>query len=555
MIEFDEAHKAVHYPPDRRFRVWIRPSILWLVVLACAAPVLVAYVQWLAIGLPHIQHVGSQQQFNAGGPHGFPGWLRYGHFFNFLFVTILIRSGLSILMDHPRLYFNDDCTPGSEWIRFTPLRVPTHRLWTAKDDSRYITPLVALPGYRHTVGVARAWHFITVYGYVLDGIVFIALLFITPQWRRLVPTSFSTVAQGWAVFVHYVTFHFPPEPDGFYGYNALQQLTYFVMVFVFGVGTILTGLAMSPAVVNHFPSYPKLFGGRQAARSIHFMWMVGFVLFIIAHVTLVVLTGFVRNMNHIVMGTDDTRPIGMILGFVGIAVVIGCWFAAHYVSWFTPRRLQQAQRAINTPLLLAAMAKLKPRERYTEADLSPHFWPNGKLPQREDWKRMATDGFRDFKLRIGGRVANPVELSLEQLRQVAWQSHISMHHCIQGWTGIAQWSGVPMKAIIDLVRPEPTVTAVAFFSFGPGLYTPFYYDTQTLPNALNPECILALEMNGKPLTEVYGAPLRLRVENQLGYKMVKWIERIEFVDSIAALGSGEGGTNEDNEYFDLIPYI
>jgi len=555
MIQFDAAHKAVHYPEDRRFRVWVRPRVLVILAVVCLTPVVAAYVQWGVFGLPHIEHVGSEQQYNTAGPHGFPAWIRYLHFFTFLFVTILIRSGLSILMDHPRLYFNDNCTPGSEWIRFTPLRVPKDRLWTAKDDSRYISPVVALPGYRHTVGVARAWHFITVYGYVLDGILFVTLLFITPQWRRLVPTSFSTVTQAWAVFAHYVTFHLPPEPDGFYGYNALQQLTYFGMIFVFGLGTILTGLAMSPAVVNHFPWYPRLFGGRQAARSIHFFWMVGFVLFIIAHVTLVVLTGFARNMNHIVMGTDDTRPVGMILGFVGIAAVVGCWFVAHYVSWRAPRALQNAQRAINSPLLGSVLAKLKPREHYSEADISPHFWPNGKLPQRDDWKQMAADGFRDFRLKIGGKVSHPVELSLEELAAMEQTSHISMHHCIQGWTGIAKWGGVPMHAIIDLVRPEPSVRAVAFFSFGSGLYTPSYYDTQKMANVLQPECMLAISMNDRPLPEVYGAPLRLRVENQLGYKMVKWIERIEFVDHVGQLGHGEGGTNEDNEYFDLVPYI
>ena len=536
--------------------MWLRPSIFaWALGLA-VLPVVLANLQWLFRGLPHIASIdASQQEFHTGGPHGFPGWLRYGHFFNFLFVTLLIRSGLSILADHPRLYFNDGCTPGSEWIRFTPVQVPPDRLWTAKDDARYITPLVALPGYRHTVGIARAWHFITVYGYVLDGVVFVALLFLTPQWQRLVPTSLATFTQAWAVFVHYATFHFPPEPDGYYGYNALQQLTYFVMVFVFGPGTIVTGLAMSPALVNHFPWYARLFGGRQSARSIHFLWMVGFSAFIAVHVALVVMTGFARNMNHIVMGTDDGRSIGLVLGSGGLALVIACWIAAHYVSWIVPGALQSAERAINSPLLLSVLAKLKPHERYTSADVSPHFWPNGKLPEREDWKQMAANGFRDFELTVGGAVANPVVLSLANLRDMADSDGITMHHCIQGWSGVARWSGVSMKAIVELVRPHPSVTAVAFFSFGPGLYTPAYYDTQELANVLAPECILALDMNGRPLTEVYGAPLRLRVENQLGYKMVKWIERIEFVDSVAGLGSGKGGTNEDNEYFDLVPYI
>lgn len=129
-----------------------------------------------------------------------------------------------------------------------------------------------------------------------------------------------------------------------------------------------------------------------------------------------------------------------------------------------------------------------------------------------------------------------------------------MHHCIQGWSGIAQWSGAPMKAIIDLVRPGPRRERWSFIpSATPS--TAAYYDTQSLENVLKPECLLATRMNGEPLPAVYGAPLRLRVENQLGYKMVKWIERIEFVESEKTVGRGEGGKNEDDEYFDLLPNI
>ena len=103
-------------------------------------------------GLPHIPPVPVVYPNNFTGPHGFPLWVRYCNFFNFLFVTMLIRSGLSILADHPRLYFNDDCTPGSEWICFTPIKVPRDRLWTAKDDARYLTPLVGTPDYTLVLG-------------------------------------------------------------------------------------------------------------------------------------------------------------------------------------------------------------------------------------------------------------------------------------------------------------------------------------------------------------------------------------------------------------------
>jgi len=204
---------------------------------------------------------------------------------------------------------------------------------------------------------------------------------------------------------------------------------------------------------------------------------------------------------------------------------------------------------------LLTLNRLVPHQNYSERDISPYFWPNGKMPVREDWKHLAERGFQDFKLQVGGLVENPVVLSLADIEKLGMVEHITMHHCIQGWSGIARWGGIPMRALIDLVRPKPEAQVVAFFSFGEALYGGSYYDTQRVENVLKAECLLATHMNGQQLPDVYGAPLRLRVENQLGYKMVKWIERIEFIQSEKLLGSGEGGKNEDDEYFDLLPNI
>jgi len=555
MIAFDAVHRAVHYPDDRRFRVWIKPGILWGIAIAILIPLVIAWAQYALDGLPYIAPVPQFDPASPASPHGFPLAIRYTHFFNFLFLTMLIRSGVSILMDHPRLYFNDHCTPDSEWIRFTPIRVPKDRLWTAKDDARYISPLVATPGYRHTVGVARSWHFIDIYGFLVTGIVFLMALFTSEQWRRLVPTSAAVITQAWNTFVHYATIHLPPEPNGFYGYNALQQLAYFGVVFVFAPLSILTGASMSPALVNRFPWFTKPFGGRQGARSLHFILMNTYFAFLVVHVTLVALTGFRRNMNHIVMGTDDLRPGGMIWGFVGIAGVLIYWAGALYVSWYWPRMLQHAQRAISQPIRLTVLNRLRPVRHYTENDVSPYMWPNGKLPSRDDWRQMARSSFAKFKLAVGGLVENPVELSLADLRELGKAEFTTMHHCIQGWSGIAKWGGLPMSKLIELIRPRPEAKTAVFYSFGEALYGGAYYDTQSFENLLKPGSMLAYEMNGAPLPPVYGAPLRLRVENQLGYKMVKWIERIEFVESEKQVGEGEGGKNEDDEYFDLLPNI
>ncbi|MBS1800074.1 MAG: molybdopterin-dependent oxidoreductase [Acidobacteria bacterium] len=556
MIQFaDEVHRKVYYPDDRRHRLWIKPGFIYGLVAIVVALVVAAWIQRLAFGMPHIAINAALDQGKISGPHGFPGWIRWTHFFNFLFLTMLIRSGLSILADHPRLYFNDDCTPNTEWIRFTPLRVPVGKRWTAKDDARYISPLLGLPGYKHTIGMARSWHFLNVYGFILTGIVFVIGLLTTDQWLRLVPTSPAIFAEAWATFVHYATFTLPPEPNGFYGYNALQQLAYFATVFIMAPISIMTGMCMSPALVNRAPWFAKLFGGRQSARSIHFLMMVGFACFLVVHVTLIVLTGFVRNMNHIVLGKDEPTTLGMWLGLTGIAVVVLVWVAAHQVAWRHPRRVQHLNKAISLPLWLATLNRLDPVQTYTREQVSPHMWPNGMLPVREDWLALKAGGFRDFRLKVGGLVENPLELSLEQMEEIGRSETVTMHHCIQGWSGIAGWGGIPLSKIVELARPLPSAKTIAFYSFGPALFGGGYYDTQAIASILKPGAMLAYEMNGARLADEYGAPLRLRVDDQLGYKMVKWIERIEFVESEKVVGKGEGGKNEDDEYFDLLPNL
>src|SRR5215831_20388112 len=265
------------------------------------------------------------------------------------------------------------------------------------------------------------------------------MLLSTDQWTRIVPTSSLVLRQAWNTFVHYATFHLPPEPNGFYGYNALQQIAYFTVVFVFGPLAVLTGIAMSPAVVNRFSWYARIFGGRQSARSIHYLTMLSFLAFLVVHVTLVAMTGFARNMNHIVMGTNDQRLTGMYLGFIGIGVVVLSWIVAHYISWYYPRGLQHALKSVTYPMQLLTLNRLKPKQKYSEDQISPYFWPNGKMPVRDDWRRMAENGFQSFRLKVGGLVENPAEFSLADIEGMGATQHITMHHCIQGWSGIAKW--------------------------------------------------------------------------------------------------------------------
>lgn len=545
--------RAVQYPDDRRLRIKLTPKSVSIFAVIILLPVALAWTQYLLQGLPLVPDLDRLPR--EPGPSGFPGWACLAHWINFFFLSLLARSGLSVLADHPRLYWNDHCTPDSEWIRLTPLPVPRDRVWTAKDDARYLTPLLGLPGYRHTIGLARVWHFFTVPFFVTNGLVFVALGIWTGHLHRLIPQSWSLFPEAWRVFVYYATFHLPPEPNGFYHFNPLQQLSYFAVVFGMAPLSILSGLAMSPAIESRFPWYRKLFGGRQGARSLHFLLLLGYLGFTAVHVTMVAATGLARNMNHITRGVDAPGREGLMLGTAILGGTVFFWFVAHWLSWRRPRSLQRLSAHSESFLRALSLNALKPRARYSAKDISPFFWPNGKLPTSQEWILLARGGFKDYRLKIGGLVENPVELSLEDLRRMGKEEQVTMHHCIQGWTGIAKWGGVPLRKIVELVKPREGVTTVGFFSFGEGLYGGVYYDTHSMENVLKPQSILAWEMNDRPLPELHGAPLRLRVENQLGYKMVKWIKAIEFVESHRALGKGWGGKNEDDEYFDLVANI
>lgn len=318
---------------------------------------------------------------------------------------------------------------------------------------------------------------------------------------------------------------------------------------------------MSPALTNRFKWYPKLPGNRQIGRSLHFLVMCAFVLFIIGHVTLVAMTGLVRNMNHIVVGTDDTRMTGVYLGLVGIAVVVALNALANWLAWRRPRWVQHVAKALVTPVMSLFLNRAAPVAQFRREDISPFFWANGKMPTSDQWETLAEGDFKDYRLNVYGLVENPVELSLADLRAMDKQSQITLHHCIQGWSGIAQWAGLPLAELIKLVRPKPSAKAVVFHSFGEGVAihegvegVP-YYDSLPIKNAMAAETLLAYEMNYEPLNQLHGAPLRLRVENQLGFKMVKWIRAIEFVDDIRSIGNGEGGFAEDHEYFGELANI
>jgi hypothetical protein len=164
-------------------------------------------------------------------------------------------------------------------------------------------------------------------------------------------------------------------------------------------------MAMSPAIENRFHWFPKIFGNRQGARSVHFLVMAGYLLFLAVHVAMVAATGLSRNLNHITMGTDDpASAIGLYLAVLILFLLIITCISAHWLSWRRPRRLQYAEAWLNGNLWRFTINKFKPRKHFTRQDISPFFWPYGKLPVSEEWKTLAAGNLEHYRLKIGGLV-------------------------------------------------------------------------------------------------------------------------------------------------------
>jgi sulfoxide reductase catalytic subunit YedY len=168
--------------------------------------------------------------------------------------------------------------------------------------------------------------------------------------------------------------------------------------------------------------------------------------------------------------------------------------------------------------------------------------------QRLEYKELLENNFRDWKLKVFGLVERSLELSLSDLYFMRKQQQVTEHYCIQGWTAIAEWAGVPMRYIISLCKPYEDVRYVVFRSYQHTDQGQFY-EVLDLEIVRHPQTILAYEMNREPLNVGHGAPLRLRAETQLGYKMVKWLESIEFVSEYKNIGKGQGGHREDHMYY------
>ena len=205
----------------------------------------------------------------------------------------------------------------------------------------------------------------------------------------------------------------------------------------------------------------------------------------------------------------------------------------------------------NVQRLLQRRSALAPE--FQPADISKVFKPNGESePQNPDYLKLVADGFAGYRLEVGGLVERPLSLSLAELRAAPSRTQITRHDCVEGWSCIGQWKGARLGPLMQRAGLKPRARFLVFWCFDewegpPGRGQP-YYESIDLVDAFHPQTILAYEMNGQTLPMAHGAPLRLRVERQLGYKMAKFVRRIEAVDRFDAIRGGKGGFWEDRGY-------
>jgi sulfoxide reductase catalytic subunit YedY len=516
----------------------------------------------------------------------FPLWLRLTHFFNFLLITLLLRSGIEILGTHPKLYWNDSALPGTEWFRLGEERTPdenteddratdgehaisdgagadfehhaeieqerntTAKPWTAEDEIVPLPSWLALPG-KDNLGLGRHWHFWAATGWTITGLLYVVLLFASDQWHRIVPTSWAILPRAWDALITYLHLNVPHTSS----YNALQQLTYFSVIFILAPIQIITGLAMSPALAARAPRLSQLTGGRQAARSIHFLGVIAFVVFIIGHVSLVVAHGFGEGMAKIVLGgADQPKGLATAIGLAGIGLVVLFHVAATRFSLRYPMKVKKLLEIGIDPLRKWLFHHWTPRQDYDR--VSEYARANGQPPRNDTYQRLLENGFEEYELTVDGLVETPLTLSLDELRDLPRQSQTTRHDCIQGWGYYAQWGGVPVSELIERCEPKPEARYAVFWTLdekweysedGPeeDVDNGYYYEVIDLEKARESQTYLAYEMNGEPLPVAHGAPLRLRMESQLGYKMAKWVCGIEFVEDYDHIGQGEGGWRDD----------
>ena len=202
---------------------------------------------------------------------------------------------------------------------------------------------------------------------------------------------------------------------------------------------------------------------------------------------------------------------------------------------------QDGHRAVHRAL--AGKQGLAPE--YTRAERSPTFRGNGSVTVEDPfYQDQLARGFPDWQLEVRGLVENPMRLTLADLRAMPQRTQITRHDCVEGWSAIGEWQGPQLAALLDAAKVRESANFLVF-RCADVLYGRDYYESIDMVDAYHPQTIIAHSLNGEPLPEKNGAPLRMRIERQLGYKQAKYVKAIEAVASFDQIGQGKGGFWED----------
>ncbi len=464
--------------------------------------------------------------------------VRVTHWISALSFLVLVLSGIAILLAHPRLYWGESGAVGTASLIDLPL------------------PFVLKVPIR---GPGRYLHFLAAWVVVVTGLVYVARgLAVRHFGRNLLPARGEvTLGAIGRVIRGHLRCERSSEAE-LATYNVLQRLSYTTVVFLLFPLIIWTGLAMSPAVTSVVPFMVAALGGQQTARTVHFLVACSLVLFALVHVALVVQTGFRRRMRAMITGGGPatTRAVvsaglsrrelikaslgalagvGALGGSVGLADRCRLIPANHRGVYGLSETLTYAGQRLLTKL--PSMAR-----EFEGSRISKVIPVNGKAPKTEPYQGLLAGGFADWGLGIDGLVARPGSLSLAELKAFPSRSHITHQACEEGWSFIAEWTGVPLAHVLEHVGIRPEARYVFFFTFDE------WWDSIDMDDALHPQTLLAYGMNGPELPVDHGAPLRLKVARQLGYKNLKYLTRITVTDSAKGIGDGLGSGSPSAGY-------
>ena len=309
---------------------------------------------------------------------GYPWWLRVEHFLNLIFISFLVRSGIEILGTYPKLYRSQHTVPGTAWAQFTIQRAPKHKYYTVGGEYDDYSPRLSLPG-RGLLGLGRYWHFITVTGFVSSWVIYFVLLLATGQWRRYVPTSFDAFSQAGHDMVAYLAFTVPDAVDGM-PFNAVQQLSYGVVILVLTPLVIITGAFQSPAVANYFSRITRAVGGRQVIRTVHFLCLVGYVAFFVVHVAMVMVHGYAHETSKMVFGNTDDQLLGGLIFTLGLVIVVALHVVATRWTLTNGRAVEKMHNVIVRPWS-NLLYRLPARMHYSRSNVTGQDEHHAQLPR------------------------------------------------------------------------------------------------------------------------------------------------------------------------------